>query len=78
MPKLHEIPIEKLTFEEAYKLYEEIIAQLEKGEHSLDEAVLLFERGQEIARRCTTLLDQAELRIQTLQGEQVVDFNQEN
>jgi exodeoxyribonuclease VII small subunit len=55
-----------LTFEEAYAQLEEIAAQLESGDLSLDDSVALYERGQALARRCGELLDSAELRIQQI------------
>ncbi|MBN1565032.1 MAG: exodeoxyribonuclease VII small subunit [Anaerolineae bacterium] len=55
-----------LTFEDAYAQLEEIAAQLESGDLSLDESVALYARGQALARRCGELLDSAELRIQQI------------
>jgi len=67
-------PVEQLTYEQAFAELEEIVAELESGEHSLDTALAVYERGQALARRCTALLDQAELRIQQLSGDSLVDF----
>jgi exodeoxyribonuclease VII small subunit len=58
-----------LTFEQAYAQLEEIVAQLESGDLSLDESVALYERGQKLARRCGEMLDSAELRVQQLTGD---------
>ncbi len=58
--------LQALTFEQAYAQLEQIIAQLESGELSLDESVTLYARGQALAQHCNTLLDTAELRIQQL------------
>ena len=55
-----------LTFEDAYAQLEDIAAQLESGELSLDESVALYERGQALARLCGDLLDSADLRIQQI------------
>ena len=55
-----------LSFEEAYRQLEDIVAQLESGELSLDESVALYERGQALARLCGEMLDRAELRIQQI------------
>jgi exodeoxyribonuclease VII small subunit len=55
-----------LTFEDAYAQLEEIAAQLESGDLSLDESVALYERGQALARHCSDLLDAAELRIRQI------------
>jgi exodeoxyribonuclease VII small subunit len=70
-----DIPVEQLTYEQAYNQLEEIVAVLESDEHSLDLALKLFERGQALARYCAGLLDQAELRVQQLSAEELVDFS---
>ncbi len=59
-------PIEELSFEAAFEELETIIARLESGEGTLEEAVALFERGRQLEAYCQKLLDEAELRIQTL------------
>ena len=64
MPK--ETPVDELTYEKALEEFETIVAALESGEHPLDEALALFERGQALYQRCTELLDQAELKVQQL------------
>jgi exodeoxyribonuclease VII small subunit len=55
-----------LTFEDAYAQLEDIAAQLESGDLSLDESVALYERGQALAQHCSDLLDAAELRIRQI------------
>ncbi|NLG70437.1 MAG: exodeoxyribonuclease VII small subunit [Chloroflexi bacterium] len=67
--------VEGLTFEQAYKELEEIVASLENEEHPLEKALALFERGQTLARYCSSLLDQAELRIQQIVDGELVEFN---
>jgi len=69
--------VEGLTYEQALAELESIVAALESGDHSLDAAMALYERGQALARHCAQLLDQAELKIQSLSGEDLVDFNQQ-
>mgnify|MGYP001017243420 CR=1 FL=1 len=51
-----------LTFEQAYERLEAIVARLESGDLSLEEAVALYEQGQVLAQQCGDLLDAAELR----------------
>lgn len=58
--------IVNLSFEEALLALEETVAQLESGDLTLEESLALFERGQHLALRCNTLLEQAELRIEML------------
>ena len=68
------IPVEQLTYEQAFAELEASVAALESGQHPLDETLRLFERGQELVRHCASLLDQAELKIQRLNGEALEDF----
>jgi exodeoxyribonuclease VII small subunit len=57
-------PEDKLTFEQAYAELEKIVAQLESGDLTLEDAVALYEQGQRLARLCGEMLDSAELRVQ--------------
>ena len=70
----NETPIDQLSYEQAYNQLDEIVAALEGDELSLEAAMALYERGQNLIRRCTDLLDQAELRVKQLTGEELVDF----
>jgi exodeoxyribonuclease VII small subunit len=56
----------ELGFEEARKELERIVAQLESGQASLEEAVALWERGDELYRHCLAKLDAAEGKIEEL------------
>jgi exodeoxyribonuclease VII small subunit len=67
-------PVEKLTYEQAHEELEGIVAALETEKHSLDEAMALYERGLALTRRCTALLDQAELKVQQITGEEIQPF----
>ncbi len=60
------IPVEELSFEEAFAELESIVQQLEEGNTSLDEALALYERGMALAAYCQTVLDEAEVRIKQL------------
>lgn len=57
---------ENFSLEEALKQLEEIVYQLESGNVRLDEAVALFEKGQQLVQQCENDLDAKELRIQQL------------
>ena len=59
-------PVSELTYEQAFSELEFIVESMENQQQPLDEAMKLFERGQELARHCTGLLDHAELRIKEL------------
>ena len=56
------------TFEAAQRQLEEIVQRLESGEASLDEALRLWQRGEELYRLCRERLDAAEGRIEELAG----------
>ena len=58
---------EELSFEAAFQELEETVRRLEAGGLSLEEALALYERGQELASLCGTLLEEAELKISELQ-----------
>jgi exodeoxyribonuclease VII small subunit len=53
-------------FEEAQKELETIVQRLESGDASLDEAITLWERGEELYRICSAKLDAAQGRIEEL------------
>jgi exodeoxyribonuclease VII small subunit len=56
------------TFEELRRELEQIVGTLERGEVAVDEAIALWQRGEELHRRCATLLEAAEGRIEELQA----------
>jgi exodeoxyribonuclease VII small subunit len=55
-----------VTFEDAQKELEQIVQRLETGEAPLDEALKLWERGEELYRFCKERLDAAEGTIEEL------------
>ena len=55
-----------MTFEEAERELVEIVARLEQGNVPLDEAVTLWERGEELYRLCVSKLDTVRGRIEEL------------
>lgn len=54
------------TFEEARTELERIVAELESGRADLEQAVRLWERGEELYRLCVGKLDAAEGKIEEL------------
>jgi exodeoxyribonuclease VII small subunit len=56
------------SFEDAQRELEEIVRRLESGEAPLDEALRLWQRGEELYRLCRERLDAAEGRIEELAG----------
>ena len=55
-----------LSFEEAQRELEGIVERLESGRAGLDEAISLWERGEELYRLCAEKLDAAHGRIEEL------------
>jgi len=55
-----------LTFEQAQQELEAIVERLERGGPSLDEAIALWERGEELLRFCVARLDTAQGKIEEL------------
>ena len=76
--KKAEKPIEELTYEEALAELEQIVESLEGEQNPLDEAMKVYERGQALAKRCGVLLESAQLKVQQLSGESIVDFEEES
>ena len=66
--------LEGISYEQALGELERIVAALESEERPLEEALALYERGQVLARFCAGLLDNAELKVQQLSGEDLEDF----
>jgi exodeoxyribonuclease VII small subunit len=65
------------TFEVARAELEQVVRRLEDGNTSLDEALALWERGEELYRLCAAKLDEAEERVaklsEALQGARPAD-----
>jgi exodeoxyribonuclease VII small subunit len=55
-----------VTYEEAEKELAAIVERLERGEAGLDEALRLWERGEELYRFCAAQLEAAEGKIEEL------------
>lgn len=70
-------PVEELTYEEALAELEGIVEALEGEQNQLEDAIRLFERGQALVRQCGALLDAAQLKVQKLAGESLVEFEEE-
>ncbi|UCD99225.1 MAG: exodeoxyribonuclease VII small subunit [Chloroflexota bacterium] len=68
-------PLEEMSYELALNELETIILDLEAEGKTLEQALAMFERGQALARHCARLLEKAELKVQALTEEGLVDFN---
>ncbi|MDE2579013.1 MAG: exodeoxyribonuclease VII small subunit [Hyphomicrobiales bacterium] len=58
--------IAALPFEAAMKELEEIVQRLERGDVSLEDSIAAYERGELLKKRCESLLQQAEMRIEKI------------
>lgn len=59
------------TLEDKLKRLEEISQMLDRGEKAIDEQLALFAEGMKLAEECRVYLQQAELKVRTLSGEQI-------
>ena len=57
---------EPQSFEAAQQELDAIVARLERGDADLDEAIGLWERGEELLRFCLTRLETAEGKVEEL------------
>jgi len=74
--------MDDLSFEEAFEELQDVVRKLEAGNLSLDESIVLFQRGMKLAQYCGEMLDKAELVVSQLlpssQGEyEAVPFVEE-
>ena len=56
----------ELTFEQAQTELEKIVERLEQGQASLDEALALWERGEQLYAFCRQKLDGAQGKVEEL------------
>jgi exodeoxyribonuclease VII small subunit len=61
--------VEEGVFEETLSALELVVEHLERGRLTLDESITWYEAGLGLMRRCSQLLEQAELRIRALDAE---------
>ncbi len=63
MAETTQADVKKLSFERAIEELESIVKRLEDGKVPLEESVAIYERGEQLKRRCEELLRQAEARV---------------
>ncbi|OWU86239.1 exodeoxyribonuclease VII small subunit [Oceanicola sp. 22II-s10i] len=56
-------PVDQMSFEDAMKELEAVVAKLERGEVPLDESIKLYERGAALKARCEKKLKEAEEKV---------------
>jgi len=62
-------PSVALSFESALAELEKIVARMESGELSLEQALATHKRGLELARFCQQRLEAAQQQVKVLEGE---------
>ncbi len=62
------------SFESALDDLKRIVEEMEGGNLSLEASLAAFERGIQLTRQCQTALGQAQLRVQMLTSEGLVDL----
>ena len=58
--------MEARSFEDLQRELDDLVVRLERGDVPLDEALALWQRGEELYRACVERLDRAELEIEEL------------
>jgi len=56
----------QVTFEESIQRLEQIVRTMERGEVPLEESLKLFQEGTDLVRKCTELLENAQLEIKKI------------
>jgi exodeoxyribonuclease VII small subunit len=54
------------TFEESVAQLEQIVAAIESGQIGLEESLAKYEQGMDLVKKCRSILDNAEKRIEQL------------
>ncbi len=55
-----------MSFEDSIKRLEEIVKHLENGDLSLQESIRCFEEGNDLIKKCSSMLDEAEQKVMLL------------
>ena len=55
-----------ISFEDALRELEAIVASLERGEVSLDDAIVAFERGTALKGHCQKRLEEARMKVEQI------------
>ncbi|OPX59377.1 MAG: exodeoxyribonuclease VII small subunit [Methanomassiliicoccales archaeon PtaB.Bin134] len=59
-----------MSYEEAIRELESLVKRLEKGDLDLESSLALYERAAVLKRRCQTILDDSERRVQAILEEE--------
>lgn len=61
----------KLSFEDSLEALESIIDQIEQGEIGLEDSLAAYKQGEQLIKRCRTLLFDAEQRVKTIRLDEI-------
>jgi len=67
-------PVQPPPDEEIFAELEQVVSLLESENQPLEETLRLYERGQALAAQCAQLLQNAELKVRQINGDQETDF----
>ena len=65
---MNDSSLDKMSFEDAMKELEKLVDSLDKGDVSLDEAITAYDRGSELKEFCEKKLNEAKMKIETIQS----------
>ena len=60
--------MERPSFEQALEELEGIVQRLEQEEVSLEESIELYQKGVKLSKKCSEILEKAELKIKEVQS----------
>ncbi len=60
--------LDKMSFEEAMNELENLVASLDKGDISLDQAIKAYDRGAQLKDLCQKKLNDAKMKVETIQS----------
>ena len=58
--------LSEMSFEDALRSLEQVVAKLESGDVPLDDSIALYERGEKLRLHCQARLDAAQARIEKI------------
>lgn len=61
-----ETPIKDMSFEDALKELETIVAKLERGDAPLEESITIYQRGAALKAYCESKLKDAQLKVEKI------------
>lgn len=64
---INELPVNEMNYEQAKQQLIAVIKRMETGNLPLEETLNIWERGEQLAAHCQSILDQARQRIATRQ-----------